>query len=256
MFAYWATLGRSPYGALDDGPALLRFTTGVANPFLNGVMHARLLPEDIDAAIETNRAYFASRGVPALWWISPTTQPPQLAQHLMQHALPSAGQFPMMALDLTTLPDEPEALPAGFMLAPVDDEHTLRAWSAIISACFDFPLSGSPTFFDLEASLGSAMTSTRYRLIGYHDSTPVATACLMPGAGVAGLYTIAVLPEARQHGFGTAITVAVVHEARRQGYRIATLQASPMGRPVYRRLGFQEVAMLDCYLYPHDQEQV
>jgi GNAT superfamily N-acetyltransferase len=251
MFAYWSTLAAGPQGELYNRPDQIRFSSGIASPFLNGVMNARLSPAQVDAAIEANRSYFAERAVPALWWVGPTTQPADLGQRLAAHGLSPAGQQPIMAIDLTTLPDE--SPPLDFTIAAVDDEATLRSWCDIISACFDMPKTGNDGFFEIEARLGVAANPARYRLIGYHNGVPVATACMVPGAGVGGIYTIAVLEQARQHGFGAAITLAVAHEARRQGYRVATLQATAMGRPVYRRLGFHEVATFDCYLYSGEQ---
>jgi predicted acetyltransferase len=60
-------------------------------------------------------------------------------------------------------------------------------------------------------------------------------------AEVAGIFAVATLAEARRRGIGTALTLVPLLEARRRGYRVSTLQATPMGFPVYRRLGFREV---------------
>jgi predicted acetyltransferase len=79
--------------------------------------------------------------------------------------------------------------------------------------------------------------------VGYHGARPVATNILFLGAGVAGLYGIATVPEVRQRGYGAAIAVAPLAEAASRGYRYTVLFSSQMGHPLYRRLGFRD---LDC----------
>lgn len=58
---------------------------------------------------------------------------------------------------------------------------------------------------------------------------------------VASIYCVATLPEARGRGIGTAITREPLLEAKNGGYDVAVLEASEMGLPVYRRLGFKEL---------------
>jgi predicted acetyltransferase len=72
------------------------------------------------------------------------------------------------------------------------------------------------------------------------DGTPVGTTIVAFGGGVAGIYAVAVLKGARRRGVGSALTLTALRDARERGYRIATLRASRMGYPMYRRLGFEQ----------------
>jgi predicted acetyltransferase len=72
------------------------------------------------------------------------------------------------------------------------------------------------------------------------------------GAGVAGIYWVATVPEARQRGLGTAITLVPLLEARDMGYTTGILHASEMGYGVYQRIGFQELCMMNHFMATAD----
>jgi predicted GNAT family acetyltransferase len=52
---------------------------------------------------------------------------------------------------------------------------------------------------------------------------------------------VATPPEHRGKGYGAAVTARAVLEGFGQGADLAGLQASALGEPVYRRMGFREV---------------
>jgi predicted acetyltransferase len=60
--------------------------------------------------------------------------------------------------------------------------------------------------------------------------------------GVAGIYWVGTLEEYRRRGIAGALTAAALLEGRRRGLRVGTLQASSLGAPVYRGLGFEEIS--------------
>jgi predicted acetyltransferase len=55
-------------------------------------------------------------------------------------------------------------------------------------------------------------------------------------AGLAGIYFVSAVEEARRQGIGGAIALAPLREAREMGYGVGVLGASEMGYPVYRNL--------------------
>ena len=86
--------------------------------------------------------------------------------------------------------------------------------------------------------------------MGRINDKPVACTMLFNGAGVASVFGVATVPEARGQGIGAAITLLAYQEARRLGYRHGVLFASDLGAPVYRRIGFRDVGLgISRYLW-------
>jgi GNAT superfamily N-acetyltransferase len=110
--------------------------------------------------------------------------------------------------------------------------------------CFADAFDADPA--DVRRELGpNLLTIPSYTVfIGYLSGEPVATSMLATTRRVhlAGVYSVATRPPYRGRGFGTALTSAALHEARAQGYRTAVLEPSPMGAPMYRRMGFEPFA--------------
>jgi len=85
--------------------------------------------------------------------------------------------------------------------------------------------------------------------MGLLDGKPVATSQLCISAGVAGIYNVTCLPEARKRGIGSALVMCPLFDARQVGMKIGVLQSSPMGYNAYKRLGFQDFGQLGVYLW-------
>jgi GNAT superfamily N-acetyltransferase len=157
-----------------------------------------------------------------------------------------------MAADLTMIRED---LPATDQLKVmcVDDQETLRKWIHIASIGFHVPPEFEDTWHEFFAE--SACASPFRTYLAFLNGRPVATSQLFTSAGVAGIYNVTCLPEARRQGVGTAVVLAPLIEAREMGYRVGILQASSMGYNVYRRIGFQDFGKLSLYLWePYSHE--
>ncbi|QBD74838.1 GNAT family N-acetyltransferase [Ktedonosporobacter rubrisoli] len=68
--------------------------------------------------------------------------------------------------------------------------------------------------------------------------------------GIAGLFAMGVVPSARKQGIGTALAHAACKLAQQMGCHHVVLNATPLGEPVYRRVGFQSMGYTDTWLLP------
>jgi hypothetical protein len=81
-------------------------------------------------------------------------------------------------------------------------------------------------------------------VVAYDQDGPVATASAMATHGVVYIVWVGTAQRAMRRGLGEAVTRAATVAGLEFGARWTTLSASPMGAPVYRRMGFVDVAHL------------
>jgi len=75
----------------------------------------------------------------------------------------------------------------------------------------------------------------------------VAAAQTLLSHGIAGVYWVGTVEGARSRGLGEAVTRAVTNAAFDRGATANSLQASPMGEPIYRRMGYEEIYRYTTY---------
>ena len=157
------------------------------------------------------------------------------------------------ALVLTPIP-APPSLPPGLEIrrvttaAELDDYYSAsrEGFSMAEGASADSP-GGEDLTRAFIPSLACALDPEIAVFAGYLAGRPVAAAGVCRIGAVAEVFGVSVAPRARRRGFGTAITWAAVAEGAARGCSVAALRATPMGDPVYRRMGFEYACTFRTY---------
>ena len=226
--------------------------TDVAFPTCNPIIHVNLRPEEVDDLLENIIAKARSRKVNLHCWVTQDTKPVNLAEYLTTHGFTRVGEPAGMAIDLNEI-DEDAHTPVGFRIVEASDDATIKTWCQVTCAGFGIPEIAVLSVLEW-ITMDIKMKQPIKLYLGLLDGKPVASMYYL-GEGVAGIYFVATLSEARNQGIGHAITQKPLLDARALGYRVGILQASDMGKPVYLRLGFKEYSRIGSYSWIYQPDK-
>lgn len=236
-----------PQGVVHEESGVTMFSGSPTwpGPFDNGVfaLDARIGAEEV---LDRAREFFGGLGRAYCVWAGDHLDP-AIEQAARDAGYASLGDgTPQMVLH-GRLPDG--VAPSGVTLRFVDDDRTRRDYISVLRGSFT-PSQGTPAdlydgvFPDLEAVHGP---HTRV-VVAYVDDAPVSGAFVLVSHGVAGVQYVGTVEGARGRGLGELVTRSVGNAGFDLGARVAALQASEMGEPVYRRMGYETVTYYRYYL--------
>ena len=227
-----------PGMTVDDRDDLLLVDSGLSTDTFNKVCRARLCDSDADRRIAEALEHFRAVGRPFAWWVGPGSRPLNIEARLEDQGLSAFETELGMVLDMKLLPNQLEST-SDLEVRRLESEEGIEDFVAVLDACNDSPDPTVRTFFKSAAPVILESECPMRLFVGYVNGRPVATSELFMGGDVAGIHMVATHPLFRRRGLGWALTWWALDEARRLGLETATLQASPQGEAVYRRLGFR-----------------
>jgi GNAT superfamily N-acetyltransferase len=217
----------------------LVYTSDIAFPLFNLVAGADFHPGREEERTADLADLMTAHGLPWLWWETPGHQPhvPTLeARGLHREDIP--GMY--VELDGRVDPR------SDVRMDPVD-EGGLATYLDVFMEGF-----AMPEF--VREPMGGLFLSCLdpelfVHLVAWEDGQPVACGTVFLDAGTAGVYNIAVPERHRGRGLGYAITAALINVGVDAGCTSSVLHASEMGRPVYEKLGYEEVCQTPQWIW-------
>jgi hypothetical protein len=132
------------------------------------------------------------------------------------------------------------ALPEGIVLRAVRDEQGVADFAAVNSNAYSTYGMPAEVFVDMfdrpDRLLADADAVV---VVAYQGAQPLATALTYLSGGVASLQWVGTVESARHMKLGRAVTVWATNAGFDRGSSSVTLQASPMGEPLYAQLGYE-----------------
>ena len=256
LSALFRAMTALPNSQIEETAKLSRHLAPPSNPMYKGVWGTNLAPDEIEPSLHETIDWFKSRGAPFFfWWTGPGTKPETIGEYLTAHGLmdmeaqtrefasniiSTAVGAPGMIADLHSMNESVlEKVPQGFETNDVQNERDLQDFKQVLIDGYEIPAPMADGWVQAAHEFGIGKTPWRM-VLGRLSGEAVGTNIIFNGAGVVGVYGIAVSPSARGKGIGAALTLKPLLEARdKDGYRYSVLFSTEMGAPVYRRIGYR-----------------
>ena len=242
---YRADTRATPGGEVVEAPGLVMFRTPLGRVSTN--MAIVTGPIDAAAIRALTLEMYRPTGTPFSVW---TREHADGALEVGLHALgfqqihrePGMVFVPGAGAAVTPPPD--------VTIRPVLDDAERVEYGRLVTRAFAVYGVPEESIAEHFATLESVRGPATQAYLAWRDDRAVAGAILYMAHGVGGIGWVGTLPEEFGRGYGRVITWAVIEEGIRRGARFMNLQASPMGEPMYRRMGFTTPTHYRWFLGP------
>ena len=202
----------------------------------NYVIGAKFDESLVSQRIEHLLNLFRTKNIPFSWWVSESDKPKTLVKELTKQGFTLKAKDVGMSLmlDGTLFKRKTKT----FLIKRALDSEMLKHFASVATSVGEYARIYEDFFSKIPLALyGNGAPYEIY--VGYYGTTPVMTGILLLHANVGGIYFIMTHPGYRKKGYATEMMSFLLNRIIEQGYHMAILQASPQGKPLYKRLGFQ-----------------
>jgi GNAT superfamily N-acetyltransferase len=227
-----------PDAEVEAGPGWVFGAGSATHPVISNAAFRRDDALDAGELIARAHEFFASRGRGfSVWGRAGVAADDDLFAVAEAAGLQAVYAMPEMVL---RAPAEESALPPGAELRRLASAEQAEEYWRVATASYA-SLGFPPAIFAGYRDPTPLLRENVAAFLAYLDGEPVAIAMTIVNGGVAGIYWVGTLKAARGKGLGRAVTAAATNAGFALGAELASLQASPMGRPIYEAMGYETI---------------
>ena len=141
-------------------------------------------------------------------------------------------------------------MPSDLEIRSGTSPDVIAGHTDVVAAAFDMSREIIETFMVPELFVHESLTF----YAGFVDGECVTASFGQHRGPALTVFNVATLEGYRGRGYGTAMTMRAAIDGRDAGCEVAVLQSSPMGYPVYDRLGFRTVVEYEEWVSPRPQD--
>jgi ribosomal protein S18 acetylase RimI-like enzyme len=227
-----------PGAAIESGDGWLFGAGSPSHPVISNAAFRSDNNVNADEFVSQAKDFFHARGRGFSTWIrGEEAEDLDLAAAASGAGLQLVYEMPEMVLGS---PVEKPDLLAGIELRQLSEARQADDYWKVAAASYPsvgFP----PEVFGSYTNNAGLLAENVAAFIAYLDGEPVSIAMTIVCHGVAGIYWVGSLEQTRGKGLGRAVTAAATNAGFELGAEIASLQASPMGKPIYEAMGYETV---------------
>jgi ribosomal protein S18 acetylase RimI-like enzyme len=239
-------IARRSHGEVLERQGVLLYAAGPTDPALwNGVVRTEPL-QGADALLAMADEFFGRLGRGYTLHTSSDLDR-DLDEALQAYGRNPNTDAPQMILE-TPVPAPP--LPPGVSIREVTNEQGWEDFLVTAGAAFKTLGVAPEVWRAAYPDVRSVAAPHIATFIAYADGSPAAMGMAYINYSVAEVIHIGTRPEYRRQGLGELVTRAVTNEGFNRGARLASLQSTPMGKSMYRRIGYREVGRYRWYISP------
>jgi ribosomal protein S18 acetylase RimI-like enzyme len=227
-----------PEAEVETGPGWVFGAGSAEHPVISNAAFRSDDALDAGELIARAREFFSARGRGfSVWGRAGVAADDDLFAAAEAAGLQEVYAMPEMVL---RAPVEERPLPPGAELRRLASAEQAEEYWRVATASYA-SLGFPPEIFAGYSDHLPLLRENVAAFLAYLDGEPTAIAMTIASGGVAGIYWVGTLEAARGRGLGRAVTEAATNAGFALGAELASLQASPMGRPIYEAMGYETI---------------
>lgn len=253
LIRFASTFGQFDGGDYFDNRKVRWAYTG--SPDLNRVFDLRVDHEEIENTIEEVMEWFNKRLASFIWFVGPSTTPPDAGRYLLDKGLELKNNWAGMELYLENLKEE-ILYNNNVEIREAQTENEIRQYVNVFNSSFQMNLDTDNAQRIVKRQKETNKETLFYYIAKYNDIPAASTGVYgvyIDEHNIAGLYFVATLPEYRGKGIAKYLVTQVLRQVKDKGCTRSILHASEMGEPMYKKLGFNKLCEYQVYSWNIDK---